>query len=150
MKLSLGKKGDYAVRATLWLALHRGNRLKAREIASEMEIPEAYLPQVLSTLIRAGLVGSVAGPDGGYYLTRPPEEVSLLEVVEAAEGALIGKTCVLQGGPCRWQRPCVLHEHWEAAQFALVNRLDQTTFADLCCKDHLTDAPAAVPSGETS
>lgn len=150
MKLSLGRKGDYAVRATLCLAIHRGSRLKAREIASEMEIPEAYLPQVLSTLIRGGLVGSVAGPDGGYYLTRPPEEVSLLEVVEAAEGALIGETCVLRGGPCRWHGTCVLHEHWEAAQFALVNRLDQTTFADLCCQDHFTGAPAAVPSSETS
>lgn len=76
--------------------------------------------------------------------------MSLLEVVEGAEGALITGTCVLRGGPCRWHGTCVLHEHWEAAQVALVNRLDQTTFADLCRQDHLTGAPAAVPSSETS
>lgn len=147
MRLSLGKKGDYAVRATLCLALGTGTRLKAREIASEMDIPEAYLPQVLATLIKAGLVGSVAGPDGGYYLARPPAEVSLLEVVEAAEGPLVGETCVLSGGPCNWNGACVLHEHWEEAQDALVARLDQTTFADLCPTDRGTRTPV---TGEAS
>jgi len=133
MQLSLGKRGDYAVRATLALTkADRGTRLKARQIAGEMDIPEKYLPQVLATLVRAGLIGSVAGPDGGYFLLRSPAEVTLREVIEAADGPIRSDTCVLRGSPCRWQGAiCVLHEHWVAAQEALIERLDQTTFADL-------------------
>lgn len=133
MQLSLGKRGDYAVRATLCLARRpRGTRFKAREIATEMDIPAKYLPQVLSMLVRAGLVGSLAGPDGGYFLLRPPAEVTLREVIEAADGPIRSDTCVLRSSPCKWQGAmCVLHDHWVAAQEALIDRLESTTFEDL-------------------
>ena len=147
MQLSLGRRGDYAVRATLALAREpRGTRLKAREIAHEMDIPEKYLPQVLATLVRAGLVGSVAGPDGGYFLLRVPAEVTLREVIEAADGPIRSDTCVLRGSPCRGDgMSCVLHDHWVAAQQALIDRLEKTTFADLRRTDESIVGLAAGP-----
>ena len=143
MQISLGRKGDYAVRATLALALHREGRVKARELATETGVPEKYLPQVLATLIRAGLVGSVAGPDGGYYLERPPEEISLRHVMEAAEGPIRSERCVLRGGDC--DGTCILHDTWQDAQSALITRLDATTFADLLARD--AAAASVRPSG---
>jgi Rrf2 family protein len=134
MQISLGRKGDYAVRATLALALSRdADRVKARELALETGVPEKYLPQVLATLIRAGLVGSVAGPDGGYYLARPPSDITLRAVVEAAEGPIRSERCVLRGGDC--DGTCILHDHWQDAQGVLIARLDATTFADLVERD---------------
>lgn len=114
------------------LALARaGKRLKAREIAAEMALPEKFLPQVLGLLIKAGLVGSVAGPDGGYELRRAPGEISLLEVIEAAEGPVRSQECVLRGGPCRLDGTCAVHDAWFDTQAALAVKLARTTFADL-------------------
>jgi Rrf2 family protein len=87
MDLALTRRGDYAVRAALCLARRAdGGYVKIREVAAAMALPPSYTPQVLRLLAAAGLAEARAGRGGGYRLTRPPGEVALLEVVEAAEG----------------------------------------------------------------
>jgi len=130
VQIELGQKGDYAVRSVLALAV-AGRRLKGREISAQMGLPEKFLPQVLATLIKADLVTSVAGPAGGYELARPPREISLLEVIEAAEGPVRSGKCVLRGGPCRLDGTCAIHNAWFDAQAALVAKLARTNFAEL-------------------
>lgn len=136
MELSLGKRADYTVRAVLDLARHhdRGRR-KTAEIADEMQVPVTYLPQLLAELVRAGIVRSMAGRHGGYELARPPDEISLLEVIEVADGPLISTECVLRGGPCRWQGGCAIHEPWARAQEAFRLSLGATTFAEVAAID---------------
>lgn len=135
MKLTLGKRADYSVRAVLDLAHHHGQgRRTTREIAAEMEIPVNFLPALLAELVRAGLVVSVAGRGGGYGLARPPADISLLEVIEAAEEEP-ARECVLRGGPCRWQDACAVHEPLAAAREALRQSLDATSFADVLARD---------------
>ncbi len=136
MQVTLGRRGDYAVRAMVDLARHHGaGRRKTREIAEAMDIPQRYLTQILASLVRDGLLAAVAGPDGGYSLARPPAEVTLLEVVEAAEGPIALDQCVLRGGPCDWEDACPLHAAWARAQGALVGELAGTTFAELAAAD---------------
>lgn len=136
MQMTLGSKGDYSVRAVLDLARSYGvSRRKAREISDKMDIPPKYLPQVLGDLIRAGLVESVAGPDGGYSLARRPQEISLLEVVEAAEGPIRNTKCLMRGGPCHWEDACSLHAAWAEAQDKMVVQLAKTSFAQLARQD---------------
>lgn len=66
MKISLSKKGDYAMRAVLDLAFNRRKgRRKAQEIATSMRIPEKYLAQILPDLVRSGLIVATAGREGG-------------------------------------------------------------------------------------
>jgi Rrf2 family protein len=131
MQASLGRKGDYSVRAVLDLARHHGDRRKAREIADEMDIPLRYLTQILANLVQHGLLDAVAGPNGGYTLARPPEKITLLEVVEVAEGPIVLEQCVLRGGPCSWEDSCPVHIPWAHAQSALAGQLAATSFADL-------------------
>lgn len=137
MRLELGRRADYAIRATLDLAHHAptGDRRKARAIADAMSIPASYVPQILAELVRAGVVRSVAGPDGGYVLARAPEEVTLLEILRAVDGEVTSTACVLRGGPCRWEDTCAVHDPWMQAQEALLDSLDATTFADLVVND---------------
>lgn len=135
VKMSLGRRGDYAIRAVLHLARHPGERRKARQIAEDMAIPGSYIPQILSDLVRLQLVSSVAGPGGGYELGRPAGEISLLEVVEATSGPIGSDECVLRGGPCRWEGRCAIHETWSSAQAAFRTVLADTTFADLARQD---------------
>ncbi|MDH5371796.1 MAG: Rrf2 family transcriptional regulator [Acidimicrobiia bacterium] len=131
MQASLGRKGDYSVRAVLDLARHDGDRRKAREIASEMDIPHRYLTQILANLVQQGVLTAEAGPTGGYVLARPSQEITLLEVVEAAEGPIGLEQCVLRGGPCSWENSCPVHIPWARAQAALAEQLAATTFADM-------------------
>ena len=136
MQVALGRKGDYALRAVLELARSYGTgRRKTREIATEMDIPGSYLPQILAELVRAGLLTAQAGPDGGYSLARPPAQITLLEVVEIAEGEVGLAQCVIRGGPCDWERACPVHEPWARAQAAVRRELGATTFADLVATD---------------
>lgn len=141
MQVSLGRRGDYAVRAVLALARSYGRgRRKAREIAETMAIPERFLPQILAPFVRQGLLTAVAGPDGGYELARPPAEVTLLEVVETAEGTIGSDHCVLRGGPCDWEHACPVHEPWRRAQDALAGELARTTFEELARNDEALGA----------
>jgi Rrf2 family protein len=109
--LALTRRGDYAVRAALCLARRggEGGYVKMREVAATMALPASYTPQVLRLLAEAGLAEARAGRDGGYRLTRPPDEIALLEVVEAAEGVFRLERCILRGGPCHWEQACAVH-----------------------------------------
>lgn len=133
MRLELGKRADYSVRAVLYLARQWGEpgRRKSREISAAVDIPETYLPQVLATLVREGLVDSEPGPDGGYLLAVDPASVTLLRVIEASEGPIASSECVLRGGVCMKDDRCAVHDTWAQAQQALRQRLDQTNFSDL-------------------
>jgi Rrf2 family protein len=132
MRLELTKRGDYAVRAMLALARVDGGRLlSVRRIAADMSIPPRFLPQVMGDLVRAKLVAGLPGRTGGYRLSRPPSEITLLTIVEAIEGDSRRQTCVLRGGPCRVDGTCDVHEAFAAAQGAMIDALDRVTLADV-------------------
>jgi Rrf2 family protein len=143
MQVTLGRKGDYSLRAMLAVARHHGHgRRKAREIAAEMDIPIHYLAQILANLVHEGLLVATAGPDGGYALAREPAAISLLDVMQAAEGPLAVDCCVLSGGPRDWQEVCPVHEAWVAAQETLAKLFGASTLADLVRNDDRIEAGA--------
>jgi Rrf2 family protein len=126
MDLQLTRRGDYAVRAALSLARASGSGEyhKLRDVSSEMAIPLRYTQEILGLLMRAGLAEARAGKQGGYRLTRRPADISLLAVVEAAEGPLRSERCIMSGGPCHWQDSvCAVHAMWEEASQALTTSL---------------------------
>lgn len=140
MQIALGRRGDYSVRAMLVLARAFGDgRRKARQIAKTMDIPAPYVPQIMAPLVRGHFVLATAGPDGGYELACPPDSITLLEVIEAAEGPLAREQCLLQGGPCDWEQVCPVHDVWARAHDALGNELRAATFKELAENDRLIE-----------
>lgn len=144
MNLTLSKRGDYVMRSAISLARahEEGVPRKIRQVVSDTEVPKTYASQILADLVRAGLVTSRAGRGGGYRLDRPPAQISVLEVVEAAEGPLRAERCALGDGPCRWDAVCPLHETWTAATVSLRDLLARTTLAELAERDQ------AIESGQ--
>ena len=134
MRVELTKRGDYAVRAMLALA-GGGGLLSARRIAVEMAIPPRFLPQVMGDLVRAGLVEGVAGRSGGYRLSCPAAEISLLTIVEAIEGDSRRTSCVLRGGPCRGEGACAVHATFIAAEEGMIAALEGMTLAEVAGAD---------------
>ena len=150
MDMTLSKRGGYVVRSAISLAraFEEGVPRKIREVVSEMEVPPTFASQVLANLVRAGVASSRAGRNGGYWLARAPGDISMLEVVEAAEGPLHAERCALGDGPCRWEAVCPLHETWSTATAALREVLAATTLAEVAARDHsLEIGTYPIPEG---
>ncbi len=138
MDLQLTRRGDYAVRAALALASSDGSAgyTKLRVVSGTMAIPLRYTQEILTLLMKAGLVQARAGKQGGYRLLRPPSEISLLEIVEAAEGPLRLERCTMSSGPCHWQETvCAVHGAWEEANRAFTATLRSRTLAQVAAID---------------
>lgn len=132
MDLQLTRRGDYAVRAAISLAREGddGGYVKLRDVSQEMAIPLRYTQGILTLLMRAGLAEARAGKKGGYRLLRAPAEISILDVVEAAEGPLRLERCTMSGGPCHWEDTvCAVHGIWEEANRALTATLRRQTLS---------------------
>lgn len=87
--MKLSRTVSYAVRATLQLAQGSSSApVPCSKLAADGEMPERFLLQILRVLVTHGILKSTRGVEGGYSLSRPPESISLLEVIEAIDGPL--------------------------------------------------------------
>lgn len=130
--MHLTRQSDYGVRAILHLAnLPYGDVVQTREIAASEDIPGKYLPSIIRTLARAGLIRTLRGNQGGVTLSRPAEEISLREVIEAVEGPISLVPCLRGPNQCTHQDDCTFQPVCEGLQNTMVNQLQNTTFADL-------------------
>ena len=129
--MQISAKTDYAVRALLEIAAKGGEPVKSERIAEAHDIPPKFLESILSEMRQAGLVLSRRGAEGGYRLARPASEVTVADVVRAADGPLAlvrgdRPESVNYEGPA--QR---LTEVWVAVRASLRAVLEEVTLADL-------------------
>jgi Rrf2 family protein len=126
--MQITRQADYAVRAVLYLAqLGADRRAATSQIAQEQQIPPSFLAKIVSQLSVAGLLQTSRGARGGVSLARSPEQISLLEVVEAIDGPIFLNECVANG-TCNFGDSCPMRPIWCDAQSELVKRLKVTTF----------------------
>jgi Rrf2 family protein len=137
MDLTLSRAGDYALRASVCLAnaWEAAVYVTIAEVAEDMSLPLSYTPQILGMLARAGLASSRPGRGGGYRLSRPPEAISILDVVEAVEGPLGSVSCPLSGGPCRWDDACAVHPTWSELTSSVRAVLERTSLDRVARED---------------
>jgi Rrf2 family protein len=128
--MQITRQADYAVRAVLYLArLGPEQRAATSQIAQEQQIPPSFLAKIVSQLSVAGLLQTSRGARGGVSLARSPEQISLLEVVEAIDGPILLNECVSENGACSFGDDCPIGQIWCEAQAELVERLKATNFA---------------------
>jgi Rrf2 family protein len=141
-------KADYAVRATIELAgSSQQAPRKVDTVAQAQSIPVSFLENILTQLRSAGIVRSQRGPEGGYWLARPAEELDLATVIRAVEGPLVG---------VRGQRPEEieyggsaesLQQVWVAVRANLRKVLETVTVADVAA-GRLPGEVVALTKGE--
>jgi Rrf2 family protein len=125
-------KADYAIRAAVELAAAGDDGpVKGDRIAQAQEIPPNFLENIFGDLRNAGLVASRRGADGGYWLARPPEEISLADVIRAVDGPLANVRGVRSEQVSYRGSAEQLREVWVAVRASLRNVLEQVTLADL-------------------
>jgi len=128
--MNISARCEYACRAAVELGLRYAaqNTVTAQEIAERRRIPEKYLVHILLQLKRAGLVRSQRGAQGGYLLACPPEEIRLLDVVEAIDGGILDPLPVEDSGSD------ALRPAWEEVAEGIRNVLAETTIRNLMDK----------------
>ena len=130
--MKLSTKGRYGTRALLDLALHRQEEpVLLKDIAQRQQIPLLYLEHLIAPLIAGGVVRSTRGARGGVSLAKPPEEITLSEVIQLFEGSMAPVACVDTPELCARSEFCVTRDVWSEMKRAIDDILESTTLQDL-------------------
>jgi len=130
--MQITRQADYATRAILCLARNRnGKRVATSQVAKEQKIPSSFLAKIISQLSIAGLLHTSRGAHGGISLARNPEQITLLQVIEAIDGPIQLNVCVGREGVCSFEDNCPIQLVWCDAQNELISKLRDTNFAEL-------------------
>ena len=134
--MRLTRAGEYAVRCVLYLASQRQGVVCSRKaIAKAMDIPDQFLGKIAQQLAHDGLIEIVRGSKGGLRLAIEPDQISLLDVVEAVIGEIFLNDCILRQDSCNRSNTCAAHFVWEKARDQLRATLKEATFARLLQED---------------
>lgn len=139
----LPKTAEYALRAAVWLAGGPAQTHSADRIAARTKVPRRYLHLVLQDLVQADLVRSQPGPGGGYTLNRNPENISILDVVNAVGSLERIRKCPL--GLTSHTRLCPLHQELDKVYAAA-----ETAFARVTLSQLLRSTSPIIPLCELS
>lgn len=131
--MKISTKGRYALRLMLDLALNdNGQYIKIKEIAARQRISDKYLEQIITMLSRAGYVKSVRGAQGGYRLTKRPEQYSVGMILRLTEGSLAPVACLEdEQNECARADCCATLELYKRLDEAIKSVIDNMTLEDL-------------------
>ena len=131
--MKISTKGRYALRLMLDIALNDAKTpVRIKDIAERQQISDKYLEQIVSSLNKAGFVKSLRGPQGGYRLTKKPEEYTVGMILRLIEGSLAPVACLDDDiNNCTRADRCPTIILWEKLYDAISEVVDNITLADL-------------------
>ncbi|HWV74253.1 MAG TPA: Rrf2 family transcriptional regulator [Pseudosphingobacterium sp.] len=123
------KTCEYAMRAVFYIASNTisGNRVGIKEIASKIDSPEYFLAKILQDLSRKGLISSIKGPNGGFYMESEALNRPLADIVMAVDGDEIFNGCGMGLAHCSETNPCPLHHEFKKVRNQITHMLNTTT-----------------------
>jgi Rrf2 family transcriptional regulator, iron-sulfur cluster assembly transcription factor len=145
--MKLSTRSRYGTRLILDMAQHQGETpIQLGEIARRQNISLKYLEQIIRPLKRAHYIKSFRGSKGGHMLNKPPEQITVGEIVALLEGGSILTHCSKYPKDCSRAEQCPTRYLWIEASNALFARLNQITFADLLTSGKDAQAEICNPS----
>ena len=122
---------DYAVRSLIYMGNHEVPRMSMKEISEAQHIPQNYLAKIMRRMVERGLIRSMVGPEGGYFLRRAPKDINLRDIYEAVEGELRVIDCMDQDEVCALYENCTQLPVWDKLQVSMIKLLEKTSLEDL-------------------
>ena len=129
--LRLSKLTDYGTVIMTHMARQPTHVYSAAEVALAVSVAVPTASKILKTLARANLLQSLRGAHGGYLLSRPPDEISIAEVVDAMEGPVGVTECSATAGLCAQEGSCTLRGNWQRVNQIIHHVLSDLTLADM-------------------
>ena len=134
--MRLSTRCRYGIHAMFHLAQYYGSGPQTiRQISARQLVPEQYLEQIIGVLRRASYVVSVRGAQGGYMLARPPEEISIGDLLRLLEGPVLMADCISDADSCVRSGQCPSRLVWERLTDCINEILDSVTLKDML-SDH--------------
>lgn len=136
----------YGLQAMFYIALHstEESNVDLNEIAVERNIPKHFLSKILQLLVKHKLLLSMKGPNGGYRLSRPGEEITLLEIVEAIDGLDIFDQCGIGFRKCNPNAPCPIHTDYKRIRDRVYRLFAEKTLGGLKLEFNRGDSMAKI------
>lgn len=105
----------YALQAMLYIAYHHADNqhIELKIIAEKQKIPKYFLSKILQLMVRRKLLISMKGPTGGFRLNKDPDEIYLIEIVDATDGLEIFNQCGIGFKKCDDKNPCPIHDDFK-------------------------------------
>ena len=111
--MKLSTRGKYGLYAMHYLARHGGEGPQSLQSIAAIGVPKQYLEQLLGNLRRAGLVSTVRGSQGGYQIAKNPENISVLDIIDAMEGPIELSECTADENICNKACACPVRPTWQ-------------------------------------
>lgn len=130
--MRVSTKGRYALRMMIEFGMNPGQCTKISQVAARQGISDKYLEQIVTILLRAGYVRSIRGAQGGYMLTRAPEDYTVGMILRQTEGSLAPVSCLDDEiNQCERAKQCATLNVWTQLKDAIDQVVDSVTLADL-------------------
>jgi Rrf2 family protein len=135
--MMFSKSFGYALRGVLYVAMEREDKKKVQldEIAQELAVPRHFLGKVMKNLVKEGVLNSLKGPYGGFYINEKTMQTPLFRLMEVTGEVEEFGSCVLRLRKCNSQNPCPMHNQIESIRKQWRTLLGSTTIGDLLKKD---------------
>lgn len=129
----LSNSSKYAIKGVLYLALNsnESHKIMVRDIFEVVHVPEAYLAKLLQELSRHGIISSVRGAKGGFYVSEDDRKRTLMDIIRVIDGEKRVNSCVMGIDNCDVDNPCVLHKLVGTHKSNFIKILENTTILDL-------------------
>jgi len=130
--MQLTRGGEYGILGVLYLAKQPpGKVVLLSEVAASQDIPQSFLAKIFQQLSRVNIIRSVRGARGGFNLARPPETITVREILEVIEGPMRLSECLVEPHLCGRRPDCPLQPVWLEVHRQITDILDKTTIAGL-------------------
>lgn len=131
----------YGIQAMMCIAKNssREENIELSKIALEYDIPKHFLSKILQQLVKGKLLSSMKGPSGGYKLTRHPDEITLIEIVEIIDGVDVFYECGIGFKRCDDEDPCPFHEDYKKVRNKVKDLFDTKTLGELSKRSTASD-----------
>lgn len=135
--MKLSTRGKYGLYAMFYLAQHQGEGPQSLQSIATTGVPKQYLEQLLGNLRREGLVTTVRGAQGGYQIAKAPQEINLLQIMDAMEGPIELSECMNPENSCSRSCACPVRRVWQRLTDSFNSELAQITLGSML--DHPWD-----------
>ncbi len=148
--IRISKLADYGIVLLAQFARDPGNPVQtARDLAERTRMPAPTVSKILKVLLRGSLLNSQRGAKGGYQLSRPPDQISVADILLAIDGPVALTECISSGGGCSAERFCQVRANWVRINGAVRGALEGLKLTDMIIGPQLGPRPAASPAGAT-
>ena len=132
MSVFFSRQCEYAIQSVIYLAQKKeGQMTTIKEISSHLNIPFHFLGKIFQKLSHKGLLHSMKGVSGGFWLAKPAEEIVLMDIILAVDGPDVMNLCVLGYKECSPTEPCPMHNEWKATKETFFASLSKKNILDI-------------------